>query len=147
MMIRPRHLFMAMTLAVAAGCASTTARVTEVSPRFVRSKQSSAGDVQVTGGNVRINSGMVGASARNAAGEEFFVRWAASDARSVKFQYRQVHHAGKVSEQTVPASQGCWHVFRVVGDDFKTGGPVSAWKVSLLDATGASIAEKQSVMW
>jgi hypothetical protein len=147
MMIEPRLIFLAITLAVATGCASSTARVAEVSPRYVRAKQSASGDVQVAGGNVRINSGQVGASVRNAIGQEFFVRWTSSDVQSVTFQYRQVRHEGKVTEQTAPASQGRWHVFRISDDDFKSGGPVSAWKVSLLDASGACIADKQSVMW
>ncbi len=78
--------------------------------------------------------------------EEFYVHWRGADVDLVKFEYRQVDVPGTVKEQTFKPADPRWHVFEIRGDDFHTGGPVSAWRVSLW--TGDQLlAERKSALW
>jgi hypothetical protein len=152
-MIEPRTdsrsliLITAVAALLGAGCASPSPRVTEVSARYLRSNKNPAADVVYQRGESKMNGGMVGQSARNAAGEEFLIRWTSPLVRSIKFDYRQVNRPDKELQASAVATNSNWHVFTIAGDDFKEGGPVSAWRVSLLDETGECLATKQSVMW
>jgi hypothetical protein len=109
--------------------------------------QKSSTDLAYERGEAQFNGGLVSGSVRGASGEEFFIRWNSTLVRSVKFEYRQVNAPGKTSEQSATVEGTTWRAFTIAGKDFQTGGPVSAWRVSLLDQSGHSLATKQSVMW
>ena len=86
--------------------------------------------------------------------QEFFVRWApAPTSRSgpatvglVKFEYRQVDKPNTLREQTYVPQGDCAKVFEVRGEEFRAGGPVSAWRVSLWNGESL-LAEKKSALW
>ena len=106
--------------------------------------------------------------------EEFYVRWAPGwtpesgpgPVTAVKFEYQQLEKPNAVKVQTfVPApalsppnensseptfranpSRTCAHLFEVHGEEFRAGGPVSAWRVSLWDGDRL-LAEKKSLLW
>ena len=77
---------------------------------------------------------------------EFFVRWTPKSVGLVKFEYRQVDKPNVVREQTyTPQGDGA-KVFEIRGEEFRAGGPVSAWRVSLWNGDEL-LAEKKSVLW
>jgi len=80
-------------------------------------------------------------------GEYFDVSWTPATIGCVQFEYRQVKLPNKVSSQTlIPAPGQRSTTFAVVGNEFRQGGTVSAWRVSLLQ-TGLVVAVKQSALW
>ena len=105
-------------------------------------------------------------------GEDFYVRWTGTNVDLVKFEYRQVNVPNTVKEQfyvpsSMPGRAGPpgqptdvsthqpgprdprWHLFAVRGDDYATGGFVSAWRVSLWSGgtNGTFLAERVSAVW
>jgi hypothetical protein len=80
--------------------------------------------------------------------QEFLVRWARCQSlRLVRFEYRQVQHPNQTFEKQRSPERQCWTVFQIQGDEFITGGPVTAWRVSLWDEAGNLLAEKKSALW
>jgi hypothetical protein len=80
-------------------------------------------------------------------GQEYFVSWKPASVQMVKFEYRQVHAPNKVFEKTFIPGPHAWTVFQVPGEDLVSGGPVSAWRVSLWAGTNTCVAEKKSALW
>ena len=78
--------------------------------------------------------------------EEFYVRWTPRTVNLVKFEYRQVAKPGEVFEQTYAPHGDERKHFEVRGEQFRSGGLVSAWRVSLWDADKV-VAEEKSVLW
>jgi len=78
--------------------------------------------------------------------EEFFVEWRGANLDRVKFEYRQVNAPNIVKEQEFAPARERSHVFEIRGDDFHTGGPVSAWRASLWSGNEL-VAERKSALW
>lgn len=86
--------------------------------------------------------------------EEFYVRWtpgrvpksAPPTISLVKFEYRQVAKPTEVFAQTYVPHGDARKVFEVRGEQFRSGGVVSAWRVSLWDGNKV-VAEEKSVLW
>jgi hypothetical protein len=64
----------------------------------------------------------------------------------VKFEYRQVGKAATVFEKTYTPHGDVAKLFEVRGEDFRAGGSVSAWRVTLWK-DDQLVAEKKSVLW
>ena len=84
--------------------------------------------------------------------EEFYVRWRPAPRSGpgsislVKFEYRQIGKPNVVGEQTYVPHRDTANVFQVRGEEFRSGGSVSAWRVSLWDGDQL-VAEKKSFLW
>lgn len=78
--------------------------------------------------------------------EEFYVRWTPRTISLVKFEYRQVAKPGEVFEETYVPHGDARKLFEVRGEQFRSGGVVSAWRVTLWDGDKI-VAEKKSVLW
>ena len=78
--------------------------------------------------------------------EEFYVRWTPRTIRLVKFQYRQVAKPAQVLEQTYVPHGDTRKLFEVRGEAFRSGGVVSAWRVSLWSGDQL-VAEEKSALW
>jgi hypothetical protein len=78
--------------------------------------------------------------------EEFYIRWAPTGIGQVKFEYRQVAKPGMIFEQTYSPHGDESKTFEVRGEPFRSGGSVSAWRVSLWNGDQL-LAEKKSVLW
>jgi len=80
--------------------------------------------------------------------EEFYVRWTPGPAtvNLVKFEYRQVAKPDVIGEQTYVPNHDTSKVFQVHGEEFRSGGTVSAWRVSLWDGDHL-VVEKKSFLW
>jgi hypothetical protein len=64
----------------------------------------------------------------------------------VKLEYRQIGKPNVIGEQTYVPRQDASTVFQVRGEEFRSGGSVSAWRVSLWDGDQL-VAEKKSFLW
>ncbi len=78
--------------------------------------------------------------------EEFYVRWTPRTVSLVKFEYRQVAKPGEIFEETYIPHGDARKLFEVRGEQFRSGGVVSAWRVSLWDGDKV-VAEEKSVLW
>ena len=84
--------------------------------------------------------------------EEFYVRWRPAPTSGpgsisqVKFEYRQIGKPNVIGQQTCTPHQDTAHVFTVRGEEFRSGGRISAWRVSLWDGDQL-VAEKKSFLW
>jgi hypothetical protein len=78
--------------------------------------------------------------------EEFYVRWTPGTIGLVKFEYRQVAKPAQVLEQTYVPHGDTRKLFEVRGEAFRSGGVVSAWRVSLWNGDQL-VAEEKSVLW
>jgi hypothetical protein len=78
--------------------------------------------------------------------EEFYVRWTPRTISLVKFEYRQVAKPGEAFEATYVPHGDSRKLFEVRGEQFRSGGVVSAWRVSLWDGNKV-VAEEKSVLW
>jgi hypothetical protein len=78
--------------------------------------------------------------------EEFYVRWTPRTVGLVKFEYRQVAKPAEVFEQTYVPHGDTRKLFEVRGEAFRSGGLVSAWRVSLWNGDRL-VAEEKSVLW
>jgi hypothetical protein len=86
--------------------------------------------------------------APDAQREEFYVHWrftSTSTVNVVKFEYRQVARPNTVLEQTYVPHQDTSKTFAVRGEEFRSGGAVSAWRVSLWN-DDQLLAEKKTVL-
>jgi hypothetical protein len=79
--------------------------------------------------------------------EEYFVRWQPSSIRMVKFEYRQLHAPNKIFEQRCTYATRPCATFLIRGAAFESGGPVSAWRVSLWTDANTCVAERKSALW
>jgi hypothetical protein len=78
--------------------------------------------------------------------EEFYVRWAPASITLVKFEYRQVTKPAMIFTKTYAPHGDMAHLFQVRGEEFRSGGSVSAWRVTLWNGDQL-VAEKKSVLW
>jgi hypothetical protein len=78
--------------------------------------------------------------------EEFLVTWRGAGARVVKFEYRQANVPDTVVMLTAPAIGQRRYLFEVRGDDYRNGGPVTAWRASLWDGDRV-LDERKSALW
>ena len=78
--------------------------------------------------------------------EEFFVRWRPASISLVKFEYRQVSKPAAIFEKTYAPHGDMVKLFEVRGEDFRSGGTVSAWRVTLWNGDQL-VAEKKSFLW
>jgi hypothetical protein len=144
--LRLLRLFAAMAIPALAGCATTRARVEEVTAaKHTETVGRADKNLFLTGGASKIlfqPERLPVAEQR----EEFYVRWTGAQVDSVKFEYRQVNLPNKLMEQTCAPNGRHWNVFAVRGEDFVNGGPVSAWRVSLWNGT-QFLAEQKSALW
>jgi hypothetical protein len=169
--LHPSSLILCLLLS---GCASSP-RVLEVSSR-TRLRNIDAADERMfmhdPAARIRYRPHDLPADQQR---EEFYVHWRGADVNLVKFEYRQVDVPNTIKEQTVvlvgsagvesavpsrnsenppPAALGTAHattgrhshVFEIRGDDFHTGGHVSAWRVSLWSGEQL-LAERKSALW
>ncbi len=133
-----------LPLLIALGCASP--RVVEVSSR-TRLQDIDAADqylfVRDQASRATYQPQDLPADAQR---QEFFVRWTSATAGLVKFEYRQVDKPNTVREQTYTPHGDQAKVFGVRGEEFRAGGPVSAWRVTLWNGDQL-LAEKRSALW
>jgi hypothetical protein len=78
--------------------------------------------------------------------EEFYVRWAPASITQVKFEYRQVTKPAMIFEKSYAPHGDTAHLFQVRGEEFRSGGSVSAWRVTLWSGDQL-VAEKKSFLW
>ena len=78
--------------------------------------------------------------------EEFYVRWTPRTIGRVKFEYRQIAKPAEVFEQTYVPHGDTRKLFEVRGEAFRSGGAVSAWRVSLWNGA-QMVAEEKSALW
>jgi len=78
--------------------------------------------------------------------EEFLVSWKGAGVDLIKFEYRQVNLPDQILEQESSPSRHGWNMFVVRGEKYVSGGPISAWRVTLWRA-GQILAEKRSALW
>jgi len=78
--------------------------------------------------------------------QEFYVRWTPGTVTLVQFEYRQVGKPDQVFEQTFVPHGEERHLFEVRGEQFRSGGVISAWRVSLWSGNQV-VARKTSVLW
>ena len=78
--------------------------------------------------------------------EKFYVHWTPASISLVKFEYRQVAKAATLFEKTYTPHGDVAKTFEVRGEDFRAGGSVSAWRVTLWNGDQL-VAEKKSVLW
>jgi len=78
--------------------------------------------------------------------EEFYVRWTPRSVSLVKFEYRQLAKTDAVFEKTYAPHGDTAKVFQVRGEEFRSGGSVSAWRVSLWNGDQL-VAERKSFLW
>ncbi len=163
----PPRRFIAVCLAMVAtfltlACSITTPRVLEVTSR-TRLKDIDPVDEDLfaddRASRIQYEPRDLGIDAQR---EEFYVRWTApptprpaptsgSGSRlvsvdRVKFEYRQVAKPNTIFEQDYVPHGESSKLFAVRGEDFRSGGSVSAWRVSLWD-NDQLVAEKKSFLW
>ena len=78
--------------------------------------------------------------------EEFYVRWTPGTIGLVKFEYRQVARPTEIFQLTYVPHGTMRKLFEVRGEAFRSGGVVSAWRVSLWNG-GQLVAEEKSALW
>ncbi len=78
--------------------------------------------------------------------EEFYVRWTPRTISLVKFEYRQVGKPGEMFEETCVPHGDERNLFEVRGEQFRSGGVITAWRVTLWDGDKV-VAEEKSVLW
>jgi len=78
--------------------------------------------------------------------EEFYVAWGGANITRVKFEYRQVYRANEIFAKTYVPTKRHSNVFTVRGEEFRNGGKVSAWRVTLWQGDKLA-AEQKSSLW
>jgi hypothetical protein len=136
---------------LAIGC-STTPRVLEVSSRTrLRNVDPIDEDLFLNDQASRIRYVLYDLSIDQQR-EEFYVRWRPAPTSGpttislVKFEYRQIAKPTVIAEQTYVPHRDTANLFQVRGEEFRSGGRVSAWRVSLWDGDQL-VAEKKSFLW
>ena len=130
------------------GCATTTPRVLEVTSRTrLRTVDPADEDYFVNDQASRIRYELRDLSSDEQR-EEFYVRWTPgpTTVNLVKFEYRQIAKPDVIGEQTYVPNHDTSKVFKVHGEEFRSGGIVSAWRVSLWDGDHL-VAQKKSFLW
>jgi hypothetical protein len=79
------------------------------------------------------------------SGQRIVVSWTGANVTMVKFEYRQVTAPEKIQTKTVAPTRRRLVRFDIVGTDH-SGGPVSAWRVSLWH-DDQEVAYKTSALW
>jgi len=158
--LRSRVGVAALLLALICGCSSTTPRVLEVSSRTrLQTVDKADADLFVIDRASLIKYTPQDLNAADQR-EEFFVRWTPGTTSTpgptfrpgpvnvnlVKFQYRQVTKPDTIFEKTYDPRGEVAHLFQVRGEEFRSGGSVSAWRVSLWNGDQL-LAEKKSFLW
>jgi hypothetical protein len=78
--------------------------------------------------------------------EEFYVVWTGANISLVKFEYRQVNAPNELFAKSYVPTARRFNVFTIGGNEFKKGGKVSAWRVTLWQ-DNKIIAEQKSALW
>jgi hypothetical protein len=143
---RAAALLWSLSLLLLAACSTTAPQVAEVSSR-TRLQDIDVADVRFfvvdEASRIKYKPRDLGIDDQR---EEFYVRWAPAGIGQVKFEYRQVAKPGTIFEQTYSPHGDESKVFEVRGDPFRSGGSVSAWRVSLWNGDQL-LAEKKSFLW
>jgi hypothetical protein len=130
----------------AIGCSTTTPRVLEVSSR-TRLRNIDPADEDLfsydQASRIRFEPRDLSIDEQR---EEFYIRWRPGSVGLVKFEYRQIGKPTLIAEQTYAPHGDASTVFKVHGEEFRSGGSVSAWRVSLWDGDQL-VAEKKSFLW
>lgn len=85
-------------------------------------------------------------------GHYYTIHWKTEQKGSpitVRLDYTQGSTGAKVhtmEEQVVPERRNNVTKFQVTGPDYLTNGPITSWKVSLIDG-GQTVAESKSFLW
>ena len=85
-------------------------------------------------------------------GHYYTVHWKTDRTGSpvtVRLDYTQGNTGPKIhsiEEQVVPDRRSNSTKFRVTGADYQSNGPITSWKVSLIDG-GQTVAESKSFLW
>lgn len=120
MNLRFALLMAGLTGVLAAGCASSSPRVVEVSRKSTTGSRST---------------------------EALTIHWSAPAAvERVIVEYRQVNQPDHISKHEFAGHRGSWATFALPAADLKAGGPISAWRVTLWDGDQL-LAEKKSALW
>jgi hypothetical protein len=78
--------------------------------------------------------------------QQFFISWRPRSIDEVRFEYRQVNVPEKIAVQSFKPVGEASHVFAIRGDDFLSGGAVSAWHVGLWQ-NQQLVGERASALW
>ncbi len=78
--------------------------------------------------------------------EEFYIRWTPASISLVKFEYRQIAKPAVIFEKTYTPHGDMAKLFQVRGEEFRAGGSVSAWRVTLWNGDQI-VATKKSFLW
>jgi hypothetical protein len=142
---RGRLISFALLLTVA--CSTTVPRVLEVSSRTRLQDVGPAEEKAFFGYDEASRFRYVPRDlSTEAQREEFYVRWTPASISLVKFEYRQVGKAATVFAKTYAPHGKAANLFEVRGEEFRAGGSVSAWRVTLWNGDQL-VAEKKSVLW
>jgi len=142
-----RPLLLVACLIVMAGCATTSPRVLEVTrSKYVSNIRPEDERVFARDRASHFRTEIVSLPAEQQR-EMFFVRWNSAAVRSVKFEYRQVDKPDQIGQQRFAPARQSSHTFVIHGEEFLTGGAVSAWRVSLWSPTDELLAESKSALW
>ncbi|NQU11348.1 hypothetical protein HQ590_11185 [bacterium] len=130
------------------GCASGPPRVHEVTGRIYRNTVARADEDIFVPDRASQFKWRARALPPDQQRQEFYVRWAGVPVHLVVFEYRQVQQPNQVRTLTVdPAPGQRSTTFVVRGEEFATGGAVSAWRVSLWTDPQTRAAEMVSALW
>ena len=152
--VRPCGVFLSVCLLFLTACSTTGPRVLEVTNRTCLQDVDKADQEYF----VKDRASLIRYEPRDLSvadqREEFYVRWTPGPASRpdfrpislVKFEYRQVAKPAQVFEQTYTPDGDERHLFEVRGEQFRAGGVISAWRVSLWDGDKV-LAEEKSVLW
>lgn len=86
------------------------------------------------------------------SGSYYTIMWKVTDRSQpvkVRFEYRQANTSLKVmtlEQEVADVRRSNMTKFQVIGDEYTTGGRVSAWRVTLLRGT-EELATQQSYLW
>ncbi|MDW8343934.1 MAG: hypothetical protein RMM51_05520 [Verrucomicrobiae bacterium] len=79
--------------------------------------------------------------------ETFRITWKSPSVAAVHLSYRQLHVAS-VQQVSVPVSNRAYSANIILrSSDLAQRGPITAWRVTLLDAEGCVVAERKSALW
>src|ERR1017187_7254666 len=134
-------------LLLTTACSTTTPRVLEVSSRTRLQDVGPAEEKAFFGyddaSRFKYEPQDLSAEAQR---EEFLVRWTPRTISLVKFEYRQVAKPATIFAKTYEPHGDAAKLFEVRGEEFRSGGTVSAWRVTLWNGDQI-VAEKKSVLW
>jgi hypothetical protein len=145
-----------LSLALGVSCSSTgdDAGVTKVKPyHLVEGKRLEASDRSIPFEYDHYMHGAVSSEEKRARqGNYYTVMWnlKASSPAKLRFEYRQANTGSTVKRKDLPVDGGRRNrgtsEFRVTGDEYKTDGKVTAWKIALIQ-DGSTVDSTQSFLW